>query len=345
MKTMQTHIPSAPFHPGRTPSTLIWFCLLALLTAATSPPAMALGARARALGGAFIAVADDENSVFTNPAGMHQIEKSMVQVGANVARRDDFRTDHFAYVGKIYQTTGKERLTLEDYLEADYELKTRPERVSNYSWGIGLLREERTLSLNTIRGFVPATDDDIFTATAAVSTRFPIAERLTRRPELYGGMAVRFVDLERQIPSLRTSGKQNTFDLDFSLFYKANPRLSIGTVLGSVISSRSGGTIGARANSFVTNVGGAYTLGEKRETIFAADVMNVFNASRAIDQKLRIGVERQFLENDFALRLGSDGGVLTLGFGLHFFDDFKLDYSFFNGTVVKEHFVSMRLPF
>lgn len=308
-------------------------------------PATALGARPRAMGSAFIAVSDDENAVFTNPAGLSQIDKSVVQAGANVAFRDEYRTDHFAYAGKIYQSTGKEKLTLEDYLEADYELKTKPEKVANYSWGLGFLKEERSLKLNADRGIVPPTDDDIFTAIAAFSTRFPIAERLTRRPELYGGMALKFVDLNREIPSLRTKSRQNTFDVDFDLFYRANPRLNIGLVLGSVVSARSGSTLGTRSNSFVTNLGGAYTLGAKRETIFAVDVMNIFNADRAIDQRLRLGVERQFLDNDFALRLGSDGGVLTLGFGVEFFDDFKLDYSYFNGTIVKEHFISMRLPF
>ncbi|MBI4870748.1 MAG: hypothetical protein HY814_04190 [Candidatus Riflebacteria bacterium] len=332
--------------PRTLAGALVWILATGLLLAALAPsPALALGARPRAMGSAFIAVSDDENAVFTNPAGLSQIDKSMVQAGANVAFRDDYKTDHFIYAGKIYQSTGKEKLTLEDYLEADYELKTKPEKVANYSWGLGLLREERSLKLNKERGFVPPTEDHIFTGTAAFATRFPIAERLTRRPELYGGMAVRFVDLTREIPSLRVKSRADTWDLDFSLLYKANPRLNVGLVLGNVISTKDGSTLGARTDSFVTNVGGAYTLGAKRETIFAVDVMNVWNARRAIDQRLRIGAERQFLENDFALRIGSDGGVLTLGFGIQFFKDFKLDYSYFNGTLVKEHFVSVRLPF
>jgi hypothetical protein len=321
--------------------------LLAALLLATvaSPDALALGARPRGMGSAFIAISDDENAVFTNPAGLSQLDRTMVQIGGNAAHRDDYKTDHFVYAGKIFQSTGKDKLTLEDYLEADYELKTKPEKVANYSWGLALLREERSLALNQQRGMVPPTDDTIFTGVAAFSTRFPIAERLTRRPELYGGMSVRYVDLKRKIPSLRVQGRVDTFDLDFSLFYKANPRLNVGTVLGSVISAKNGSTLNTRSNSFVQNLGAAYTMGEKRETIFALDVMNVWNAARAIDQRLRLGVERQFLDNDFALRLGSDGGVLTLGFGIQFFKDFKLDYSYFNGTILKEHFVSVRLPF
>ncbi|MBI3892976.1 MAG: hypothetical protein HY303_15760 [Candidatus Wallbacteria bacterium] len=286
MHTHALHSHDSAASSARAPSprrSALAALLLISLLLGTASPALALGGRPRGMGGAFIAISDDENAVFTNPAGLSQIDKSMVQVGANVAFRDDFRTDHFAYAGKIYENTGKEKLTLEDYLEADYELKTKPEKVANYSWGLGVLKEERSLKLNAERGFV--------------------------------------------------------------LFYKANPRLNVGLVLGSVISARTGSTLGTRSNSFVTNLGGAYTLGAKRETIFAVDVMNIFNADRAIDQRLRIGVERQFLENDFALRIGSDGGVLTLGFGIKFFDDFKLDYSYFNGTIVKEHFVSLRLPF
>ena len=56
-------------------------------------------------------------------------------------------------------------------------------------------------------------------------------------------------------------------------------------------------------------------------------------------------LERQFLDNDFSLRMGSWDGTLTMGFGLRFFDDFKMDYAYQNGSIVKEHHVSVRVPF
>lgn len=316
---------------------------LGLLTLA--PPVLAIGARPRAMGGAFIAVADDENAMFSNPAGLFQIDHSLLQMGVSVANRDDFISDHFAYVGRIFRTVEKQRITLEDYLESDFELRTRPERVSNYSYGLSALRENRSLRLNQQRGMVPATDDDLQSFQASLATRFPIAERLTRRPELYGGMTIRYNNFDRSIPSLGAVASQNTLDMDLSLFYRANHRFNIGLKGQNVVSWKTGSSAGVRDNAFVTNLGFAYTFGKRRDTIVAWDFMNIFDTNRGIKRKSRLGIERQFLDNDFALRIGTDGGVLTLGWGVQFFKDFKLDYAFFNGAVVKDHFVSLRLPF
>ena len=56
----------------------LWLCLLATVAAAQTafdPLAVAVGARPLALGGAFVAVADDANTLFNNPAGLGEIEK------------------------------------------------------------------------------------------------------------------------------------------------------------------------------------------------------------------------------------------------------------------------------
>mgnify|MGYP006302436189 FL=1 len=98
-------------------------------------------------------------------------------------------------------------------------------------------------------------------------------------------------------------------------------------------------------NSFSFNMGGAYTFGEKRDTLLAMDIINIFNASRSQDPQLRLGLERIFLDNDLALRLGSYDGTLTLGFGIKLFEDFRMDYAFENFTTFREHHVAFQLPF
>ena len=45
------------------------------------------------------------------------------------------------------------------------------------------------------------------------------------------------------------------------------------------------------------------------------------------------------------MRLGSWDGTFTMGFGIKLYDDVKVDYAFFNGDVLKEHYISAAMPF
>ncbi|MBI4864599.1 MAG: hypothetical protein HY815_30745 [Candidatus Riflebacteria bacterium] len=260
--------------------------------------------------------------------------------------RNEFRRDSTCHVGKIYQSTDKKKLTLEEYLESDYNFKAEVQKVSNYAWGIGASTEKRSLSLNQRSGFYPPSDDRRNTYWLGFTTRFPVAERLTRRPELYAGLRFRFEDISRKIPSLSTSTGQDVFDLDVHLFYRANSRFHIGTTLDSVLSESTQHVFGARPFATTWAIGGAYYYGEKRDTIIAVDFTNILHATRGVQKpKVRIGAERQFLDNDFVFRIGSDDGRLTLGVGVRFWEDFRLDYAFERGTVLDEHTVSLRLVF
>lgn len=324
---------------------LILPLVAAVLAVTLAPvPAHALGARIRAMGGAGLALADDENTVFLNAAGMSQLDRTMAQIGGQVVDRQNWQSDHAAFVSKIYQSRETKAMTLEQYLESDYEFRAQPERVSNWSYGIGFLHERRSAQLSRDFGRDPIEEEQTG-LNLAFATRFPVAERLTRRPELYAGFSINLMDHTWENSSLGVSGSRDLVDLDLSFLYKANNRFNLAAILESVISETSGTTAGAGSNSTSLNLGGAYTFGEKRDTVVALDFLNVLNAGSDNGGRWKFGVERQFLDNDFALRMGSWDGTLTLGFGLRFFDDFKMDYAYQNGSVVKEHHVSVRIPF
>jgi len=305
----------------------------------------AMGARPRAMGGAGIAVADDENAVWLNPAGMSQVDRSQAGASGQVVERNKFMSDSLAYVGKMFQAGGSRKVTLEDYLESDYEFRSEPERVSNYSWGVGFTRIKRSPELNEEFGR-PYLSEEQTALVLAFATRFPIAERLTRRPELYAGLSLRYMDHDWRNPSLRDSvNNRDVYDLNASMFYKANQRLNFGARLDGLVSEThdtNPGTV--RDNSFNFNLGGAYTFGEKRDTLVAMDIVNVFDGSRAQDPQLRLGLERSFLDNDLALRIGAYDGTLTLGFGIKFFEGFRMDYAYENFTTFREHHVGFKIP-
>ena len=326
--------------------TTIFLVLVTFLFGGVTSSLYALGARPRAMGGAGIAVADDENAVWLNPAGMSQIDRAQAAVSAQVLERNKFMSDHLAYVGKMFQAGGTRKVTLEDYLESDYEFRSEPEKVSNYSWGVGFSRMKRSPELNEEFGNQYIREDQS-AYVLAFATRFPIAERLTRRPELYAGLSLRYVDHDWRNPSLVGSvNNRDVYDLNASLFYKANQRLNIGARMDGLVSETHDTNPGAvKDNSFTFNLGGAYTFGEKRDTLVALDIINVFNASRSQDVQLRLGMERMFLDNDLALRLGSYDGTLTIGFGVKLFEGFRMDYAYENFTTFREHHVAFKLPF
>ncbi len=306
----------------------------------------ALGARIRAMGSAGIAVADDDNTLFTNPAAMSQIDRPMAQLTSQVMDRDKFYSDSASFVGKIYQERRDRRITIEDYLESDYEFGTQPERVSNYCYGIGFTREERSAELNSELGREYLLEEQD-TLVIGFATRFPIAEKLTHRPELYGGVSLSFKNHNWRNPSLSGSdNRRDVFDLNLAVFYKASERLNFGMKLNSVVSETSSkDPVTVRDNSTSLDLGASYTFGQKRDTLLALDLINVFDAARAPSPQVRVGLEKRFLDNDLAMRIGSYNGVLTLGFGLHLMNDLRFDYAFENFVEFKEHYVTVQMAF
>lgn len=326
--------------PRRIPALML--AALGLLALASG--AVAQSARLRGMGGASMADIDaGTDFTFTNPAGLSQVDRMEFQAGGTVSDRDLFRADHLAFTGLLYESAEDKKVTLEDYLESDYEFRLEPEKVSNWTYGVSYSTERRSPELNNALGY-GMVEDKARSFRFSAATRFPIAERLTSRPELYAGARIRYAERDRRNVSVRTRAKADVWNLDLGAFYKASERLTIGGLARSVISVDQDQTAGAREESASFDLGGGYILGERRDTTVLMDFKNIFNAKRTVPSEIRVGVERRFLDNDFALRVGSWDGVLTLGFGVKFFEDFRMDYSFSNFTEAREHHLSFQLP-
>ena len=323
-------------------TTAVMFAALGLLALAGSGPAQS--ARMRGLGGASLADIDaGTDFTFTNPAGLSNVDRMEVQAGGTVSDRDRFRADHVAFTGLLYESNEDKKVTLEDYLESDYEFRLEPEKVSNWTYGVSYTTERRAPELNNDLGY-GMVEDKSRSFRFSAATRFPIAERLTSRPELYAGARIRYAERERRNVSVRTRAKADVWNLDLGAFYKASERLTFGGLARAVVSVDQDQTAGAREESSSFDLGAGYILGERRDTTVLLDAKNIFNAKRTVPSEVRLGVERRFLDNDFALRVGSWDGVLTLGFGVKFFEDFRMDYSFSNFTEAREHHISFQLP-
>ncbi len=321
---------------------ILGLSLLAL--AFVRAPLVAQSARFRAMGGAGIALIDaSTDHAFGNPAGLSQVDRTEVQAGGTASPRDLYRADHLAFTGQLFQSTEERKVTLEDYLESDYEFRSEPEKVSNWTYGLAYSKEYRGtgLSLNNPIGLL---EDKSLSLRFSAASRFPIAERLTSRPELYAGARVRYAERRRDNRSVGTFAQSDTWNLDIGGFYKASERLSVGGLGRAIASTSIDDTANARKESTSFDLGAAYVFGERQDTTVALDFRNIFNASRTVPSEVRLGVERRFLDNDFALRVGSWDGVITLGFGVKFFEDFKMDYSYSNFTEVQEHHISFQLP-
>ncbi|MGA1868956.1 MAG: hypothetical protein ACMUJM_10460 [bacterium] len=66
-----------------------------------------VGARAMALGGAFIALADDVNAVYWNPAGLTQLQQKELTYTRTIFNRDEFNYDDFiAFVQPVAKGRG-----------------------------------------------------------------------------------------------------------------------------------------------------------------------------------------------------------------------------------------------
>lgn len=333
-------IPQTLSRPRRTFRALgMAFALFGLAASA-----FAQTGRYRGMGGTSLAdIMAGTDHAIVNPAGLSLVDRMEIQAGATASPRDLYRSDHLAFTGLFREQVADRKVTLEDYLESDYEFRAEPEMISNWAYGFAYGNETRTSQLNTLQGNGPYHDRSTSLRISA-ATRFPIAERLTSRPELYGGFRVRYNDRDRTHANLSQRANADVWNLDVAGFYRATERLTFGGLLRSVLSSAQRNTAGAREESASVDLGGSYILGERRDTTVNVDFRNVFNADRTIPSEFRIGVERRFLDNDFALRVGSWDGVLTLGFGIKFFEDFRMDYSYSNFLEAKEHHISFQLP-
>ncbi len=324
-----------------------------LFLAALGSTSEALGSRTRAMGGAFIGLADDENAVFTNPAGLSQLTKTHYHLNALMNNRDEFKNDSFAFASQIYEAQERKRFSIEEYLENEFQFSKAVEKESRYNFAVAWEKDDK--SVEFVRkilqdkngasqlGSPVAAPIERDRVSLAFATKFPMAPNLFKKNEVYGGLHFNYENVERKLTRLSRSSTKEVFNVGISTLVKTPHNFSLGMVLDAVVSEKVTGTPGSTGSSADLSIGGSYRL--DKDSVITADVTNVLGADRAPETQFRAGFERELIEDELALRLGSWDGTFTMGFGLKLFEEMKVDYSFFNGDVLKEHYLSTSIPF
>ena len=315
--------------------------LLFMFFVASATEVRAQSARSRGMGGAFIGLSDDESATFYNPAGLSQIQGREASLQAKVNERDIYDWTSLAFTGHIYEDEVENKFSITDYLEHNILEEPIPRR-PKYSYGVAYTEDHRSEDFGKlVGGEYLGTKRDVKDLQLAFGTRFPIARRMLAREQLYGGIKLRFVSIDRYIKSLLQHSKKDTQSLGIGLMYHYNDRLTGGLTVDNLVENVEGPT--AERDGVTLNLGAAFKL--TKGTTVSADAINITNSARTYDQQYRLGVEKKFIENDLTMRMGSLNGTLTLGFGMHVLPNIRVDYSYYDGEVVSEHHVGAHVTF
>ncbi|MCO4783691.1 MAG: hypothetical protein KC646_15295 [Candidatus Cloacimonetes bacterium] len=325
--------------------------LVALLL--VSQNSFALGSRTRAMGGAFIGLADDENAIFTNPAGLSQLNGSHYHLDVLLNSRNEYTNDSFVYSSQIYEKEGTKRFSIEDYLENEFQFEKVTKKKSRFNYAISVNRDEK--SADFVRKIKNDTQSNVqlnqtvsapietMTYNLGFATKFPMAPALFQKNQVYGGVSLKYQTVKREIASLKQSNYKDVLNVSFSALIKTPHNFSFGIVADALISDKVNGGTGTQSSSSNLSIGGSYRV--DKGSVVNIDVTNVLNADRAVNPQLKLGFERELIKDELALRLGSWDGTFTMGFGMKLYEAMKVDYAFFNGDVLKEHYISTSLPF
>ena len=314
--------------------------MLASLLAFSNDSANAQSVRSRGMGGAFIGLSNDESATIYNPAGLSQIEGREASIQAKVNERDIFEWQSLAFTGHIYEDEEESRFSITDYLEHNILEEPIP-RKPKYSYGFAYTQDRRFEGLgNILGGEYLGVHRKVNDLQLAFATRFPIARRMLAREQLYGGIKIRYLEVDRYVRG-GINANRDSLSLGAGLMYHYNDQLSIGMTLDNLLEDVKGNNVKEDGVSF--NIGAAYEVA--RGTVIAVDGINLTDSCDANERQYRIGVEKKFVENDLTMRMGSLNGTLTLGFGMNVLPNVRVDYSYYDGDVLREHYVGAHMTF
>ena len=301
----------------------------------------AQSARSRGMGGAFIGLSDDESATFYNPAGLSQIQGREASLQAKVNERDVFDWTSLAFTGHIYEDSVESKFSITDYLEHNI-LEEPIARRPKYSYGVAYTEDHRSIEFGKlVGGEFLGVERDVKDLQLAFGTRFPIARRMLAREQLYGGIKLRSMSVDRYIKSLQQHSKKDTLSMGIGLMYHYNDRITGGLTVDNLLEQISGSN--NERDGVTVNLGTAVKI--TKGTTVSADAINITNSARSNDQQYRVGVEKKFIENDLTMRMGSLNGTLTLGFGMNVLPNIRMDYAYYDGDVVSEHHVGAHVTF
>lgn len=331
------------------------------------PRSMILSPRVAGMGGAFVAVADDENALFYNPAGLKNIQKSqftffnpVVKLGKDYSKLQDFKNDMDAAnsIADPDQKSQQRIRSAQKYIPLNVTagLSFSPLYVSpTFSaalFGTGDIRAEVVDTSEPklrVQGFTDVT--------GIVAHPYVLNEKLALGASLRVINRSRYVCkttacgtvgssvIELGIKDLEsTSGsdiqdkyidnkKSTGIGIDIGTLYKLNEKVTLGAGIYNLFSTK------FDYDTYSNNIPGTVTIGMKYDpSAMLASASFLKDTKVAVDidrffnggslwKKLHIGVESKLSEM-LDLRLGLNAGWPTFGLGLKL-GFLNLDYAYF----------------
>ncbi|MBN1480413.1 PorV/PorQ family protein [candidate division KSB1 bacterium] len=280
-----------------------------------------IGARALAMGGAFVPVSDDASAAYWNPAGLIQLNRREIHFMHASRFSDMVQTDVFNVI-----LPGKKFVFGLNYLRM----------------GIDNIPYTRTLNANgrpLIEKYISDTEEAAFLSFGA-----------TLNPKLSLGGNVKL--LRQNIGDNSSLG----FGLDLGLFYRLNSAFRFGAILQDISGTHVYWNTGHRDTKMPDL---KYGLAYKKSFLFLRSHLlftvqqNIRFEGRSYGSQLALGdianSDFQFggeyeLMDILALRLGSFGDDLTAGAGLGF-KMLRIDYAFMSYELGNAHRVSASVRF
>jgi hypothetical protein len=266
----------------RVPRSFVVICLVAVLAVAVLAPACAEpGARAAAMGGAFVGLADDTSATYWNPAALPWLDKAGVTYmhgfkSSNEVGLSDFLAyvqpwDESSSFGLSYARLMLLSLTTYD-AHADWK--------QNWYWlSYGIKVAEQTSIGANVRWMTNSTH------------------------AIMEGVGV-------------PSGASSERAYDFAVYHRASEALSLGVLVQNLNEPKGGLDIdGERVVDVLWprlyRVGAAYR--EPKRNLIGS--IELYDATDEIERSIRFGVERKVPERQLAFRAGWNGTASGITFG------------------------------
>ncbi len=238
----------------------------------------AIGARPGAMGNAFVAVANDVNGIYFNPAGTVNVPRSQFTFMRHGFDTLDVETNHIGYLYKLDEDTA---------VGLSYMLETNDNNFFTTYQGVGAGQrpqrggsfEEKETGLMLSYG---------------------------RRMSEYSSFGATARYFRQTLPGFSEAG----FGLDAGLLYQQTANFSLGVNFQNIIPT----DIGEDRIPFNAKVGAAYKTLDGNMLV-AADVNT--NPGGDDDATFNLGVEYRIIP-ELALRAGAEDDDYTLGLGLSF---------------------------
>lgn len=295
------------------PSKIVWLLLIATLAASPARAAfndIITGARPQGMGGAFVAVADDSNALYWNPAGLTQLDSAEVT---------------FMHANQFDITTGPELNT--DFVGfVNWPMNFGTMGVSFFQQGNSRVLQERTLQFTYARDFAT-------TVSGGINVKY-----LEFDPS---GQQVNPND-----PALQ---EQGTFSFDLSGLYTVTPYWRIGFLARNILGELGTAEREELRTTYRLGSAYRFedVFFHSDAFIWSLDLFTREDVDDEAGTKLRAATGIEYsIDERFSIRAGVNNGNFAAGLGLgHPESGIFVDYAFSDDDPGTTHRISATYRF